>query len=356
MHWFPGNFIPQLPAFLIQILSKPGQVVLDPFGGSGTTAIEGMKLGRRMISSDRVSACAFLARGKVAAARRPLSFAVKSQILAELTWSQRCETDRPGRNGEGADPSLEIWYAPPTLRQLRYLWHLIEEWSESDRDILEMLFSDLLFACASTAGSRTSSGGLRRHHWGWVADNVKPKVPVEHDAIEGFRMRLLAAPEAPIRADHPPQILQDDARNLSLSDESVDLIVTSPPYIGVIDYVLANRMMYLWMGWPLDADRSQEIGARFKRKRTKARMTAEYFSEMAASWREFRRVLRPGAHCAVIIGESRAFPGTYEQALASLEEQLPKVWGPVPRTPSRRRVSDRQASEAREVLAVYRKP
>src|SRR3546814_9534370 len=39
-HWFPGNFIPQIPAALIEILSAPGDPVLDPFGGSGTTSIE----------------------------------------------------------------------------------------------------------------------------------------------------------------------------------------------------------------------------------------------------------------------------------------------------------------------------
>ena len=45
LHWFPGNFIPQIPAHLIQLLSRPGDLVLDPFCGSGTTGAEACRTG-----------------------------------------------------------------------------------------------------------------------------------------------------------------------------------------------------------------------------------------------------------------------------------------------------------------------
>ena len=175
MHWFPGNFIPQLPSFLIQILSEPGQVVLDPFGGSGTTAIEGMKLGRRMISADSVSACALLARGKVAAALYPLSASVKSHLLSELHGLSNVRlisvvlgegSDSHLAFGTRSEPYVSCATFGPELRI-----------SGSDTGYPGDGFSDLLFACASTAGSLTSTGKIRRHHWGWVADNVRPRLP-----------------------------------------------------------------------------------------------------------------------------------------------------------------------------------
>src|SRR5207302_5839264 len=52
LHWFPGNFIPQIPEYLIRLLSSPGDLVADPFVGSGTTAVEALLLGRRSSVAD----------------------------------------------------------------------------------------------------------------------------------------------------------------------------------------------------------------------------------------------------------------------------------------------------------------
>lgn len=356
MHWFPGNFIPQIPAFLIQILSRPGELILDPFGGSGTTAIEALKLGRNAISVDRTTACNFLARAKISAFCHPLSMQAKDRLFKATDWATEYATSEFGCNGEGADPRLQEWYSEKTLSQLRFLWKLIESFNSDDRSILEMIFSDLLFACASTLGSKTSTGKIRRHHWGWIADNVRPKVFAEHDVIGGFNARLMSLPtELNFTSTSVATALHEDARSLSISDQCVDAIVTSPPYVGVIDYVRANRMLYLWMGWPFDEDRQAEIGARYKRQRTKERVVSEYLTAMNQCWSECTRVLRPGGFCAVIIGESRAFPGVYEDTLSALSGRLKLVWGPISRRPSRRRVSDRAATDANEVIAVFQK-
>lgn len=351
-HWFPGNFIPQIPAALIEVLSRPGDMVLDPFGGGGTTVLEAARLGRRSIYSDAVSACVMIARAKIAAATVGLSPAVMRDVLHGLTWDHICQTDEVGRNGEGSDPQLAAWYHPDTLAQLRYIWKLIERYEGAERLTLELLFSDLLFSCSSTPRARTRTGKLRRHHWGWVADNVTPKEVARHAAIEGFRSRLHTLPP-PNRPDCPPVVLQGDARSLAVEPDSVDLIVTSPPYICVIDYVKANRLLYLWMNWPFDQERAAEIGARYKRRRPAT--VTEYLAEMSACWRELHRVLRPGGILAVVIGESRAFPGTCERTIEDLASLMPLTWGPRQRVPTRRRVAERAAREARELVLVAEK-
>jgi hypothetical protein len=356
MHWFPGNFIPQIPAFLIQILSRPGELILDPFGGSGTTAIEAIKLSRNAISVDRTTACSFLAKAKIAAFSRPLSMKTKDRLFKATDWATGYATSEYGLNGEGSDPRLKEWYSEKTLSELRFLWKLLESFDEEDSLILKMLFSDLLFACASTLGSKTSTGKIRRHHWGWIADNVRPKVFAEHDVIGGFNARLRSFPtDFQFLSNSVATALHEDARSLSIPDQCVDAVITSPPYVGVIDYVRANRLLYLWMGWPFDEDRQAEIGARYKRQRTKGRVISEYLTAMDQCWAESARVLRPGGFCAIIIGESRAFPGVYDDALAALSGHLKQVWGPVSRRPTRRRVSDRAATDANEVIAVFQK-
>jgi hypothetical protein len=201
----------------------------------------------------------------------------------------------------------------------------LERFDSAQRLTLELIFSDVLFFCASTAGSETSTGRLRRHHWGWVADNFVPKILISHDAISAFRTRVHRLPVT-FEPLHKPQVLQGTAQRLPLLEESINLIVTSPPYIGVIDYVKANRLLFLWMNWPFDAERTFEIGARYKRRRPS--IVEDYVAEMAVCWREFHRVLQPGGRLAVVIGESRAFPGTLERTIQDLAGIMNIIWGP----------------------------
>ena len=357
LHWFPGNFIPQIPSFLIQILSNPGDLVLDPFVGSGTTAVEAVNLGRRAVAGDRTTACVSITTAKLITMRSPFGRQLASELLAAmLPWDQICMSDAFGRKGEGSDPRLSKWYARSTLGQLRYLWSRIEQSPYVARPILLLLFSDVLFACASTTGSKTATGKVRKHHWGWVADNVIPKEPTEHNAIEEFRIRLLSLSR--FRPAEPwgkvwSNVIQQDATEMALASTSVDVVITSPPYIGVIDYTRANRLMYMWMGWPFDEDRRREIGARYKRGRM--RFVDEYECDINACWQEIHRVLKPGGYCAIVIGESRRFKGTVKRLVDNLKFLMPMVWGPVMRLPQRRRVSDRMANQPAEYLCVFRK-
>jgi hypothetical protein len=354
LHWFPGNFIPQIPAAFIQVLSEPGDLVLDPFAGSGTSAIEAIRLGRRAIICDRMPACTLISAGKLAMLDGALDRRERGEFLALLTFEHQCRSDRIGLRGEGANPALVAWYAPDTLAQLRYLWSLVEAQGPSARKVLTAIFSDVLFNCASTGGSTTRTGKRRRHHWGWVADNVLPRTVIEHNAIELFRDRLAALDEHPtLLLARSTLIIRQDARRMALRDASVDLVVTSPPYIGVIDYTHANRLLYAWMGWSMENERRDEIGARFRRHRRNA--VGEYLVDMRAVRDEVHRVLRSGAFCAIVIGESKRFSGTVNQVLTDIAECMPLVWGPVARYPTRRRVSDRAARDAVEFVCVFRK-
>jgi hypothetical protein len=196
IHWFPGNFIPQIPSALIQVLSEPGDVVLDPFGGSGTTGVEALRLGRRAVISDRISACVLIAGAKIALIAGALDRRVRDELLNQLTFDHECRSDQTGRRGEGGSIELNTWFAPDTLAQLRYIWSLLQrQGSPATRKVLSVLFSDVLFDCAAPGRALTRTGGRRRHHWGWVADNVRPRPLAEHDAIDRFRQRLIVLSE-----------------------------------------------------------------------------------------------------------------------------------------------------------------
>ena len=359
LHWFPGNFIPQIPAALIQILSRPGDLVLDPFCGSGTTAVEALRLRRRAVASDRLSACVMITSAKLALLGGDLQAGRRGALLASLAFEGQCRSDQSGRNGEGSNPELAGWFAPDTMAQLRFLWRLVEEEpTRGAREILAALFSDVLFDCAAAGPSGARPGPKRRHHWGWIADNVRPRELATHNAIRLFHHRLAALDvgEGGGSAGQPRNAwtVRQNATALALADQSVDLVVTSPPYVGVIDYTHANRLLYLWINWSMREEREEEIGARFRRTRRDA--VSEYLAAIRTASGEIFRVLKPGAACAIVVGESRRFPGAALMALLEFERLMPKIWGPVPRLSSRRRVSDRAASEAVEYVCVFQRP
>lgn len=352
---FPGNFIPQIPGALISILSQQGQLILDPFAGSGTTAVEAIKLGRRCISGDLIKISAHISKAKLGASIYPISDATRMKIASELTWVQNCHSEEVGLNNEGAADSLNSWYAHSTLSQLRYIWKLIERYPETDKYSLELIFADLLFQCASPGSAQTSSGLVRKHHWGWVADNVTPKQLVEHNAIEIFLKRLFQLPHSaiPNASLGDALVTQQDARQISLADESVDLIVTSPPYIGMIDYSRAARMAYMWYGWNLEFDQSREIGARYRRFRKNAQ--AEYLDAMRLCSLEMHRVLKPNGFMAFVVGESSKFSGTVDALIEDFANKIKLFWGPCTRSPTRRRVTDKNDQTSTETIVVFQK-
>ena len=351
LHWFPGNFIPQIPSFLIESLSAAGDVVFDPFCGSCTTGVEALILGRQAWMSDFSPVSYLLAESKL-------------RLLADLPVRKRfLEIEVPPllSSGQTTAPAgknmseLRKWFHEDTLEQLRKLWAFVET-CRGVHAPLEMLFSDTLFACASTIRAKTSSGNKRRHHWGWVADNVRPKPPVWHDALRYFSERLHRAKLVVSQlgeCDSKFRLRQEDIRRCSYESGCADLVVTSPPYLGMIDYTTANRLLYLWRGWDIAEDRGREIGARSRRNALSEPNKYLHDIEIAAS--EINRVLKPGGVCALVIGASRKYPEMALKAIDVFGVRMELIWGPTGRVPSRRRVSDRKGMPPTEYICVFRK-
>ncbi len=356
LHFFPGNFIPQIPNFLIRILSAEGQTIFDPFCGSGTVGVEALSLNRSVVLADQNRAALQVARGKLglhAASSWPRA---ADSILGRVASDFPHRAARRARNYEGTDPELARWVHEETLSELAYLWNLVEDSDPAAHDVLEMLFSDLLFAVASTAGAQTQSGGRRRHHWGWVADNVRPTRPVYHDAIRLFAKRIEKARVAAM-ATHLGKsrftLRLEDARAGRQDVASVDAVVTSPPYVGMIDYARASRLTYLWMNWSLELDHNNEIGARSRRKGRNA--LDDYLIAMDVCLRSISASLRPGGYAAFVVGASRGFPTATTRFTELAQQHLTLVWGPRSRRPSRTRVAERLARASEEWICVLRK-
>src|SRR5215213_2390468 len=151
LHRFPGNFIPQIPSYLIQLLSEQGDLVFDPFCGSGTTGVEAAILGRRVWQTDANRVSILVTEGKIATLIDPIVRDDLTRLVQEFFWIlPTYRTQGTGKSRDGINPELTKWFHPDTLAQLQTIWRLISSSTNAATNaLLAMLFSDTLFACAS---------------------------------------------------------------------------------------------------------------------------------------------------------------------------------------------------------------
>jgi len=323
LHFHPGRFVPQIPAALIGSLTEAGDCVLDPFCGAGTTLVEAQRLGRRPIGVDLNPVSCLVSRAK--------TFSIAAQeVEAHLMSALGRFTDFRLEGGNAScrfsyppDVQLQKWYHPETGEELCRIWAFIQqERNHIARQLLLFCFSSALMACCAETRS-----------WGYVCDNVRPLERRYVDADAVFHDKVASFIDAYRRRDSrrlprkeqpdpfPALVMQGDAatRLTELEDQSIDLVVTSPPYFGVVDYVKAQRLTLEWFGLAIEPLRRQETGARSKRHRRTA--FDQYMEELAATVSELHRLLKQGRTLAMIVGESAKREAVKDRLLQVLQAE-----------------------------------
>lgn len=312
-HPYAARMHPDLAARAIVDFSRPGDTVLDPMCGSGTTLIEAMIAGRRAIGTD-LSPVAVLIT-KVATWLAPA--AARRALVQRGTAIARAAAERARRREEPPD------FRPPGAREFRrhllpaLSWLRVMIAGERDGDLrraFECCFSALLLQ----ASDREYETGKRR-----VKKALPPTAPADwfgQRCVELARRLEEFASLVP-RGTPPARVEEADARDLRrIPDGSVDLVLTSPPYPGVYDYARIHALRAAWLGLD-DRDFARgEIGAR--RGRVTARTTESTYV-LASGW----RALRPGGVGLVLAASSQRGGLTSPFEFSAEAAQLPRDHG-----------------------------
>jgi SAM-dependent methyltransferase len=305
LHWYPATFVPQLPRALIETLSSVGDLVLDPFCGSGTVTTEAARVGRPVIGVDINPIARLITQARLELTFADLTFPDRllsaSNAVTECVRGTRTfdEFDTPPFN-KVVSPcraeELALWYHQDTYRELNVLMSAIDAVTEPDvRRVLLAIASSVTRALSSQTKS-----------WGHIADNVRPAT-CAYKPVDGYFRRAVAMTMRSLltgdRLDTAAQpgswsVVQGDARAIPVASECIDLVVTSFPYPGMSDYTLAQRLSLMWLGLDPEPLLATEIGAR--RKRFRRRWLDEFAEEMRCSLQEIARALRPGGHLAIV--------------------------------------------------------
>ncbi|MCD6554447.1 MAG: site-specific DNA-methyltransferase [Anaerolineae bacterium] len=329
LHAFPAKFPPQLPRKFIEGLTEPGDVVLDPMVGSGTTIVEAFLAGRRGIGFDIDPMALRLCKVKVTplslgetavAGNRVLYCAQKSlqQDVAEL------RRELNARFGEAEREFIDYWFLPSTQLELMALIREIERVQDPNiREFLELAFSAIIITKSGGVSRARDLAHTRPHR-------VQDKAP--RSALDEYRKRLsknLESLTTLARGSGVIGVFCGNAQELPLRDQVVDLIVTSPPYAAnAIDYMRAHKFSLVWFGHPLGSlsqlrreyighdavtgveyvvlpDSARQVVSSLARvDPKKAKVLHRYYSEMTRCLSEMVRVLKPGKAAIVVVGSS----------------------------------------------------
>ena len=294
-------FKPQLPAFFIDRLTAPGETVLDPFMGRGTTPLQAALSGRVAVGSDVNPLSALLVRPRL----RPPGLDAVGRCLNEIPWT------RP----VAIRADLLTFYHPETLTALTNLreW-LLQRAPDPAADWVRMVALNRLtghspgfFSVytlppnqAASVASQTRINTQRRQ--------VPPRRDVPALILKKSRQLLQDLPPS----EAPHVLATGPADRLTLPESSVALTVTSPPFLDVVQYAGDNWLRCWFAG--IDPD-TVPIAMH--------RSEAGWQAMVRAALAELARVTRPGGHVAFEVGEVRRGQVLLERLVWAAAEGLP---------------------------------
>lgn len=148
VHPYPAKYIPQIPGNLIRRLSCPGELVFDPFGGSGTTATEAVRLGRRAVSVDANPLASLIGKVKTAG----IGDGDRIMLCRLFTAVQTYALDNaPSISSESIEkwvpdiPNIDKWFQPVVTVELACIRRLIAELTDGRAlDIASLALSRII--------------------------------------------------------------------------------------------------------------------------------------------------------------------------------------------------------------------
>jgi DNA modification methylase len=363
--WY--RFVLSYPPHLVrEYLNRFGitgswQVVLDPFCGTGTTVVECKKLGVPSIGIEANPMAHFAAQTKTEWAIVPDALIEHAEAVAESARNELddlgTDSDVPTLFGRGKSATA-VCLRELTAEQSKLL--LADSISPLPLHRTLVLLDHLMRtpAVAGHAHERLCLAkalvfSISNLHFGPEVGVGPPRqdAPVVDSWLAGVRsmardLRLLAK-LPPV----PAQVIHSDARSLTqvLESNSIDAVITSPPYPNEKDYTRTTRLESVLLGfirskpqlqllkkglvrsntrgvyiqddddrWVADHPEIQRIASAIEARRVElkktsgfermyARVTRLYFGGMARHLAELRQVLRPGAQLAYVVGDQASY-------------------------------------------------
>lgn len=328
-HRYPAKFIPQLAARIIRKNSQIGDLVCDPFAGSGTTLVEAIVNGRRAYGTDINPVATLIAKAKTTPIEPTkldfetnslfnyLQIAFQKEIVHSLLAGNELLFPIPNHG------RIDYWFPEKQKHDLAVVLSRIKKIEDKNiQTLLLCSFSNILKGCSI-----------------WMMKSVKPTRDWGKRPADVYQSFILQTKRMMRKNAEFWKVLQGrkidctidnkDARNLPLKSDTVTLIVTSPPYVTSYEYADLHQLTALWLlhvsnlkefrtkfigsvqkqdnGGNLDlySKLARQIVHKLREKDKKESIGAEqYFFEMQQCFEEMYRVLKSKGRAAIVIGNT----------------------------------------------------
>ena len=268
-----GQFSPELVELFLKKYGQDTSVILDPFVGSGTTLFEAARRGLTCYAAEINPSAIEMARTvhfvnlPLAERKQSIQTAVMlaEECIHPFTWDLFSYQNHEQPPQQNSGDAIEASFGK-MLRQVEkqpYVYNLL---------------TNAIIRFMSYEVPRRETDFLRALQ--------------EHAAI----VKNLPYSRRECRVFHA------DARVIPLPDASVDVIITSPPYINVFNYHQNNRSAMELIGWDLLDIAKSEIGSNRKNRQNRFLTVVQYTLDMLDVLKEMRRLLRPNGRAIIVMG------------------------------------------------------
>jgi len=305
---YRASFKPELPDFFIRKFTQPGDTVADPFGGRGTTLLQASLLGRRGISNDVNPLSERISYPKV----HPVTTEAVEQRLREISLDSPRDLN--------IEEDMSMFYHPDTYKEILNLRDYLKKNKDDVDRFIELLAISRLHGHSPGFFSAYSFPQISIPKMNQIKINKTRGVEPDYRDVKS---RILKKAKTTLKDGLIEDIAQKgkesiltvaDSRNLKgWPDKSVNLVVTSPPFLNQVDYIM-DTWIELWF-----------CGVKASELENKIVQTPdleEWMQFISDSLAEMYRVVVPGGLVAMEVGEIR-----YEGELLNLDEVIVGLTG-----------------------------
>ena len=307
LHSYLGKYIPQLVEIFIRKF-KPTRVY-DPFCGCGTTLVEAAALGIDSVGCDVSAFNCLMTRAKTGVYNVSRVKSELQSALAELDFRYNPSLFGSSEVFDNQSEYLRDWFHPNALRALLIYRSLIPRYEY--HELMKIILSRAARSARLTTHfnldfpKKPQSEPYDCYKHGGIC---KPTT----DAYQFLRRYTLDTIDrvsefSELRREAKVEIIWDDARTVKLP--RFDMIMTSPPYVGLIDYHEQHRYAYELLNLPRRDD--QEIGAASKGKSVNAHQN--YLAGIKDVFANARKYMKKDGVAVIVIGDRE---GLYTDSMA----------------------------------------
>ena len=321
VHPFPARMASEVALDALVGL-PPTSTVLDPMCGSGVVVRKAIDSGHVGIGIDIDPLAVLMTRVWTSKISQSIQPDLGLELVDEAKTLINTKIDLPWIDQDQATVDyIDFWFLPAQRDQIRALVSASRHLRGQRRDLVNLALSRIIITKSNGASIAADTSHSRPH---------RVKTENDFDVFEGFTksfnrlLRILKGSPVEIRG----RVRRGDARTLrGIKTESVDAVVTSPPYLNAIDYLRGHKLALVWLGYSIaliNEVRSFGVGAAGHRKSRNAdrlseivqlatlgeapedirRIVFRYTSDMRRCLRQANRVLRRGGYAVYVISNS----------------------------------------------------